>query len=71
MIKFYFNIVMTRGKINEDANPNGSVMNIAGICNKDRNVFGMMPPKGQQIKSYLMRMANYFSIVFYIITINT
>ena len=32
-----------QGKINEDANPNGSVMNIAGICNKDRNVFGMMP----------------------------
>jgi phosphoribosylformylglycinamidine synthase subunit PurQ / glutaminase len=25
------------------ANPNGSVRNIAGICNKDRNVFGMMP----------------------------
>ena len=32
-----------QGKVNEDANPNGSVMNIAGICNEDRNVFGMMP----------------------------
>lgn len=31
------------GEINESANPNGSLMNIAGICNKDRNVFGMMP----------------------------
>ena len=32
-----------QGKVNEDANPNGSLMNIAGICNEDRNVFGMMP----------------------------
>ena len=24
-------------------NPNGSVKNIAGICNKDKNVFGLMP----------------------------
>ncbi len=26
-----------------EANPNGSEMNIAGICNANRNVFGMMP----------------------------
>ena len=26
-----------------NSNPNGSVRNIAGICNKKRNVFGMMP----------------------------
>lgn len=31
------------GKINEAANPNGAVRNIAGICNANRNVFGMMP----------------------------
>jgi len=31
------------GKISESANPNGSILNIAGICNLDRNVFGMMP----------------------------
>lgn len=31
------------GKITEDANPNGSLENIAGITNKTRNVFGMMP----------------------------
>jgi phosphoribosylformylglycinamidine synthase len=29
--------------ITEKANPNGSLLNIAGICNFDRNVFGMMP----------------------------
>jgi phosphoribosylformylglycinamidine synthase subunit PurQ / glutaminase len=31
------------GKLNSDANPNGSLKNIAGICNKGKNVFGMMP----------------------------
>ena len=31
------------GNINDDANPNGSIENIAGICNEGRNVFGMMP----------------------------
>ena len=31
------------GNIGAGANPNGSLRNIAGICNKDRNVFGMMP----------------------------
>ena len=32
-----------KGNIAPEANPNGSVRNIAGICNKNRNVFGMMP----------------------------
>lgn len=31
------------GEISETGNPNGSVENIAGICNPERNVFGMMP----------------------------
>mgnify|MGYP003956364577 CR=1 FL=1 len=31
------------GNITEDSNPNGSMLNIAGICNVDRNIFGMMP----------------------------
>jgi len=31
------------GEITAEANPNGSIKNIAGVCNKDRNVFGMMP----------------------------
>jgi phosphoribosylformylglycinamidine synthase len=30
-------------QITEEANPNGSVYNIAGICNEGKNVFGMMP----------------------------
>ncbi len=31
------------GEPTADANPNGSRSNIAGICNLDRNVLGMMP----------------------------
>ena len=31
------------GEITDDSNPNGSIKNIAGVCSKDRNVFGMMP----------------------------
>lgn len=31
------------GQINNEANPNGTMLNIAGICNSKRNVFGMMP----------------------------
>jgi phosphoribosylformylglycinamidine synthase len=31
------------GMVTPEANPNGSLLNIAGICNKNRNVFGMMP----------------------------
>ena len=31
------------GTISEESNPNGSLHNIAGICNKEKNVFGMMP----------------------------
>ena len=32
-----------KGNITDEANPNGARYNIAGICNKDKNVFGMMP----------------------------
>jgi phosphoribosylformylglycinamidine synthase subunit PurQ / glutaminase len=31
------------GNITTDSNPNGSLENIAGICNTERNVFGFMP----------------------------
>lgn len=31
------------GNISDGSNPNGSLANIAGICNKNKNVFGMMP----------------------------
>ncbi|HOZ29463.1 MAG TPA: phosphoribosylformylglycinamidine synthase subunit PurQ [Bacteroidales bacterium] len=31
------------GNLSEKSNPNGSLMNIAGVCNVGKNVFGMMP----------------------------
>ena len=31
------------GQVTDEANPNGSANNIAGVCNAGRNVFGMMP----------------------------
>ena len=31
------------GNITHDSNANGSLVNIAGVCNENRNVFGMMP----------------------------
>ena len=31
------------GRVSDNSNPNGSIKNIAGICNEERNVFGMMP----------------------------
>jgi phosphoribosylformylglycinamidine synthase len=30
-------------QVSEASNPNGSLQNIAGVCNKGKNVFGMMP----------------------------
>ena len=32
-----------KGNINENSNPNGSLMNIAGIFNSKKNILGMMP----------------------------
>ena len=32
-----------KGNITPEANPNGSIENIAGVCNAKKNVFGMMP----------------------------
>ncbi len=32
-----------KGDVNADSNPNGALENIAGITNKAKNVFGMMP----------------------------
>jgi phosphoribosylformylglycinamidine synthase len=38
-----FNYCSENGTVNEESNPNGSLFNIAGITNKNKNVFGMMP----------------------------
>ena len=38
-----FRYVSSSGEMTEGSNPNGSVNNIAGICNEARNVVGLMP----------------------------
>ena len=40
-------------KDGEETNMNGSVSNIAGICNKERNVFGLMPQPERAIEEIL------------------
>ena len=40
-------------KDGEVANMNGSISNIAGICNKERNVFGLMPHPERAIEDIL------------------
>ncbi len=34
-------------------NPNGSMANIAGICNRERNVAGLMPHPERAVESAL------------------
>lgn len=38
-----FRYANEKGEVHIDANPNGAIDNIAGICNAGKNVFGMMP----------------------------
>lgn len=41
--RIVFRYCDARGRITDVANPNGSRSNIAGICNPERNVLGVMP----------------------------
>jgi len=41
------------GNITEEANPNGSIKNIAGITNENKNVFGLMPHPERAAESIL------------------
>ena len=45
--------VNASGEATETANPNGSVCNIAGVCNKARNVAGLMPHPERASESVL------------------
>lgn len=41
------------GRVTDEANPNGSLNNIAGICNRERNVIGLMPHPERVAESML------------------
>jgi phosphoribosylformylglycinamidine synthase subunit PurQ / glutaminase len=41
------------GKLDDSVNPNGALAAIAGICNRERNVFGMMPHPERAVEAPL------------------
>ncbi|HEV2488795.1 MAG TPA: phosphoribosylformylglycinamidine synthase subunit PurQ [Candidatus Acidoferrales bacterium] len=41
------------GQLDDAANPNGSLAAIAGICNRDRNVLGLMPHPERAVEASL------------------
>lgn len=41
--RIIFRYATADGSVTDDANPNGSVANVAGICSARRNVVGLMP----------------------------
>jgi phosphoribosylformylglycinamidine synthase len=48
-----FRYATVAGQITQEANPNGSLSNIAGILNAGRNVLGMMPHPDRSSESLL------------------
>ena len=48
-----FTYVNEKGETTAEANPNGSIHNIAGICNQKGNVIGMMPHPERAAESLL------------------
>ena len=54
------------GVITDSSNPNGSIKNIAGICNQNRNVFGMMshPERASDIELQSTNGQKLFESIF-------
>jgi phosphoribosylformylglycinamidine synthase len=48
-----FRYTSASGEATTAANPNGSLHNIAGICNRERNVLGLMPHPERAAESVL------------------
>jgi phosphoribosylformylglycinamidine synthase len=51
-----FRYCTPEGVVSTAANPNGAARNIAGICNAQRNVFGMMPHPERAAEEVLANM---------------
>jgi phosphoribosylformylglycinamidine synthase subunit PurQ / glutaminase len=51
--QIWFRYSDEQGNSTSEANPNGSLANIAGICNVNRTVFGMMPHPERASDEYL------------------
>jgi phosphoribosylformylglycinamidine synthase len=51
--RIVFRYCTSNGQLTAASNPNGSLENIAGICNEGRNVLGMMPHPDRSSESLL------------------
>lgn len=50
------------GSVTQEANPNGAIENIAGICNEHRNVLGMMPHPERAASQYVVSQDGLYII---------
>ncbi len=50
------------GSDDNAGNPNGAVRNIAGVCNLERNIVGLMPHPGRRIGTRLRRRPVHFPL---------
>jgi phosphoribosylformylglycinamidine synthase len=48
-----FRYTTPQGEVADEANPNGSIAGIAGLCNEARNVVGLMPHPERACESAL------------------
>ena len=53
--RIVFRYTTADGQITADANPNGSLDNIAGVCSPGRNVLGMMPHPENHVEASMGR----------------
>ncbi|HEV2288220.1 MAG TPA: phosphoribosylformylglycinamidine synthase subunit PurQ [Candidatus Acidoferrales bacterium] len=51
--RILFRYTTEDGRLDDTANPNGSLDAIAGICNRERNVMGMMPHPERAVEAAL------------------
>ncbi len=61
-----FRYADANGNVNDSTNPNGSIDNIAGICNEGKNVFGMMPHPERAYSDFLLNTdgKSFFNSLF-------
>ena len=58
-----FRYVDERGVVTTEANPNGSLANIAGVANEDGNVVGLMPHPERCVEALLGGTDGYRMLV--------
>ena len=50
--RIVFRYCDSKGNINPRSNPNGSLLNIAGICNDNGMILGLMPHPERAVRSF-------------------